>query len=348
MPLVIYPHGGKAMFDDVIRKLKHLERGVQVPIQLPLDDDGYLDRRCSHLECESDFKVLFDDWRDIVRDEEVFCPLCCHTADSGEWNTESQQEHIQQAAKRYMQKQLGEAFRSSARRFNQSQPRGGFISMSMSYRPGPLPILLPISASETMRQQSACEKCQCRYSSIGAAFFCPACGHNSASSTFDGAVATVSKTLEALEVIQQALIHAVGMDTAEDSIRQICENGLVKLVSAFQRFAEARFDVIPNRANFTPRRNLFQNLSESNDLWQLSIGSSYKDMLSAAEHADLERYFQKRHLLAHREGLVDQPYIDKSGDNSYAVGQRLIIRSDSVRRLADLVAKLANELRRRT
>jgi uncharacterized Zn finger protein (UPF0148 family) len=336
------------MFDDVIRKLKRLERGVQVQIQLPLDDDGYLDRRCSHPECQSDFKVLFDDWRDKVRDEEVLCPLCRHAADSGEWNTDAQQEYIQQATTRYIQKELGDAFRSSARRFNQSQPRGGFIKMSMSYRPGRLPILIPATASEAMRQQAACESCGCRYSSIGAAFYCPACGHNSASSTFDGAVATVRKTLDALDVIQQAIVQAADEDTAEDSIRQICENGLVKLVSAFQRFAEARFDGLPNRAAFNPRRNLFQNLAESNDLWRTTIGSSYEDMLTSAEHSDLERYFQQRHLLAHREGLVDQAYVDKSGDSRYAVGQRLIIRRDSVRVLADLVAKLSGELRRRT
>jgi len=336
------------MFDDVIRKLKRLERGVQVPIEFPLDDDGYLDRNCSHPECQSDFKVLFDDWRDKVRDEEVFCPLCRHAADSGEWNTEGQQEFIQQAANRYIQKELGDAFRSSARRFNQSQPRGGFIKMSMSYRPSPLPILIPITATEIMRQKSTCEKCGCRYSSIGAAFFCPACGHNSASSTFDGAVATVRKTLDALDVIQQALAGATDGDTAENSIRHICENGLVKLVSALQRFAEARFDTLPNRAAFDPRRNLFQNLTESNDLWRAANGSSYADMLTATEHVKLERFFQQRHLLAHREGIVDQVYIDKSGDATYAVGQRLIIRKEPVQVLADLVAKLAAELRQRT
>ena len=75
------------MFDDVIRKLRQLERGVQVPINLELDDNGYLDRVCPSDECGTHFKVLFDDWRDIVRDEEVFCPLCRHDGESDEWNT---------------------------------------------------------------------------------------------------------------------------------------------------------------------------------------------------------------------------------------------------------------------
>ena len=38
------------MFDDVIRKLKQMERGVQIPIELALDDNGFLDRKCGHPE----------------------------------------------------------------------------------------------------------------------------------------------------------------------------------------------------------------------------------------------------------------------------------------------------------
>ena len=70
-------------------------------------------------------------------------------------------------------------------------------------------------------------------------------------------------------------------------------------------------------------------------------------MISATEFSDLVRFFQQRHLLAHREGVVDQEYIDKSGDHLYAVNQRLVVRDNSVRDLADLVLKLADELRKR-
>ena len=85
------------MFDDVLRKIKQLERGVQVSIQLELDDNGYLDRVCPSDECRTHFKVMFDDWRNIVRDEEVFCPLCRHDAKASEWNTPEQLQYIKNA-----------------------------------------------------------------------------------------------------------------------------------------------------------------------------------------------------------------------------------------------------------
>ena len=51
------------MFDEFIRELDQLglSQGVKVPIDLPLDDKGYFDRKCPHVECRADFKVLFDD-----------------------------------------------------------------------------------------------------------------------------------------------------------------------------------------------------------------------------------------------------------------------------------------------
>jgi hypothetical protein len=42
---------------------------------------------------------------------------------------------------------------------------------------------------------------------------------------------------------------------------------------------------------------------------------------------------------------VDQDYLNKTGDHTYAVGQRLVVREADVVCLADLVAQLASGLR---
>ena len=47
-----------------------------------------------------------------------------------------------------------------------------------------------------MTARSACETCACAYASVGAAFFCPACGHNSAVTTFAGALATIRASMK--------------------------------------------------------------------------------------------------------------------------------------------------------
>lgn len=331
------------MFDDVLRKLKQLER-VQVPIQLKLDDNGYLDRVCPSDECGTNFKVMFEDWRDIVRDEEVFCPLCRHDAESTEWNTPEQAEYIQNAATAYVQKQLGQAFKSDSRKFNRSQDRNSFIQMSMSYKPAHIPIPVPANAADIMTQEFQCVECKCRYSSIGAAFFCPSCGHNSVLDTFANSVETVQKTVAAIPDIRTALTESADENVAEDSVRHICENGLVKIVSSFQRFAEACFHKLPNAGLFNIRRNLFQNLTESDAIWRDATGTGYTDLLDNTEYEMLTLYFQQRHVLAHLDGIVDQQYIDRSNDRRFNVGQRLIVTESNVTDLAGVIEKLAGGL----
>lgn len=63
------------MFDSVIRKLKKMENGSQFPISVPIDNDGYFDRRCPSQACQADFKVLMEDWKDKVSDDQAFCPI---------------------------------------------------------------------------------------------------------------------------------------------------------------------------------------------------------------------------------------------------------------------------------
>ena len=92
-------------------------------------------------------------------------------------------------------------------------------------------------------------------------------------------------------------------------------------------------------------KNVFQRLSAGSALWEKACGSGYGEILTAVEMHDLVRLFQQRHLLEHKDGIVDQEYIDKSADRSYVVGQRIVIRSADVIRLAELVSKLAGGLR---
>jgi hypothetical protein len=195
-----------------------------------------------------------------------------------------------------------------------------------------------------MQQRLACEVCGCQYASVGAAFFCPACGHNSAVTTFGSAVAAVRRQVESLASISEAVRRSAGPDAAEDTVRHLLENSLVKLAGSFQRFAEATFASLPHCAEVKYRRNVFQNIPESSELWRGFTGRGYDDMISKAEFATIGRLFQVRHLLTHREGIVDQEYLSRTGDTRYAVGQRVIVREQTIIEMADLVTKLAASL----
>jgi len=336
------------MFDRTLRELKKFEHGVHVPVSLPLDEKDYLDRRCPAELCAASFKVLFEDWRNLVRDEIVYCPICRHEAISTEWNSEEQKEYLAKLGLEHIKRAIGSTMSQDAQSFNRRQPKGGFIKLSLSVKPSASTIILPIDAAEAMEQCFVCESCGCRYASVGAAFFCPACGYNSATTTFDNAIGTVLRTISTLTEIKESIGKNFSTDAAKDVERQILESVFCRLVSSFERFAEATFTRLPNATQFTLRKNVFQNLGESSRLWHQATEKSYEDMLTEDELADLSRLFQQRHLLTHKEGIVDQEYITKTNDIAYSAGQRLIIREIAVCQLADLIVKIASQLKQST
>jgi len=325
------------MFDELSRELKRLAGTRQVSVPLQGDAEGYLDRECPAQECQFDFKIFGEDWTNIVRTEEVFCPFCGHTAPADQWHTQEQVEAAKKAVVAQLQGRINTAMKRDADQWNRRQRPDSFLRMTMKVNSRPQQVFLPPMAAEPMRLKIACPACTCRYAVIGAAFFCPACGHNAADLMFTQSICAIRNALDALTGLRAAIPDR---DIAETTVRLIIENGLQNAITAFQRYAEAlyatRFPTLP-----APRRNAFQNLGEGSSLWHTASGMQYGDHLATAELNALTRYFQQRHLLAHRQGLVDADYIARSADTSYREGQRLVVREASVRECLTLVEKLA-------
>jgi len=324
------------MFDELIRTIKELD-GTKLSISgaVNADEDGYIDRECAGPECKFTFKIHQDDWRDKVRDEEVFCPFCGRTDNSNAWFTEEQVKYAKRAALAQFKHKIGDAMRCDADNWNRRLQRSSFLKITMQVKGAHREVLIPATATEPMRLKIGCPSCQCRYSVIGSAFFCPACGHNSAEHVFHQSLETIRTTLSAIPEIRASIEDK---DVAENTVRVLIENSLQNAVTAFQRYAEALFSHHP--APPKARRNVFQNLTEGNLLWQEAYWRNYGDHLDQAELERLQRYFQQRHVLTHREGLVDQEYVDRSGDRTYQPGQRLVIQKVSVGDCVALIEKL--------
>ena len=186
----------------------------------------------------------------------------------------------------------------------------------------------------------------CRYSSVGAAFFCPACGHNSASTTFLKAVESV-RTSVTVRSAPSRMSSEPGLATT----RRRTPSGKSSRTAWLSSW---------RRSNASPRRrskgcqtrppSRFARISSRT--WPNRARSGDRPPAkgtttcsSASELAALGVFFQQRHLLAHREGLVDQVYVDKTQDKTYKVGQKLVVRETAVIQLADLVEQLAMGLK---
>ena len=92
------------------------------------------------------------------------------------------------------------------------------------------------------------------------------------------------------------------------------------------------------------RVNDFQIIEKGSNLFKEAAGKGYDSLLSQDENADINMLFQQRHIIEHNNGLIDERYIQNSGDISYRVGQRVIIKSQDAMRLLKYVRMLSDGL----
>ena len=327
------------MFEHLQRQLRALSETTEISVPLEADAEGFLDKECPSETCLFQFKVAEEDWKNIVRDEEVFCPSCGHTANAKSWFTKEQIEAAKEYALGQITNGINAAMRADAAASKRRTKRNSFISITLEAKGGRDAVLLPVAAANPMRLGTTCEECECRYSYVGAAYFCPSCGENSASHTF----------LQTLETIRTAaglgtkLREALGRDEAEIIAQTLLEKAMQDTVMSFQRVSEQFYE---RRSGRAAKRNAFQRLDTGSGLWEVELGTSYESILGADAMSQLVIYYQQRHLLAHQQGIVDADYLTRSQDAQYSIGQRLIIREAAVLEFASLIEKLGKEIMR--
>lgn len=310
---------------------------MEIPITLLSDEKGYFDRECPNKNCLYTFKVYMEDWKEKVSDDEVHCPMCGHIDTADNWWTQEQLASMEEIAESYamslISKELDKAFGELAH----STRNNKFLKIT--YKPGRRITFQnnPIGQSKEWETDITCEKCGTRYSVIGSAYFCPCCGYNSAANAFDESMDSVEKMLASLPEMKQMLTVSYGRDKAETMCRGLLESSIGDIVSAFQKFAACHYD---NLTGKTSRVNDFQIIEKGSQLFRAVTGKGYEKWLSDQELKKMNMLFQRRHLIEHNNGMVDQKYIDKSGDNSYVVGQRIIVKESDALTLLAIIKKI--------
>ena len=315
---------------------------IRVPIKMQSDEKGYIDRECPNEECLFNFKIKLDDWKEKVSDEEVHCPMCGHIDTSDKWWTQQQLDEMRKIASDYAVNYMTRELDKALKGLEKSTRNNKFIKIK--YKPGRRVSFLnnPIGQSEEWELEIECEKCGTSYSVIGNAYFCPCCGYNSIENVFNESLDTIRKMIESIPEMKKMLSGMYGIDKAETMCRTMLEGTLGDIVSAFQKFAEMKFRSVSS-ANV--KVNDFQIVEKGSNLFKDACGKGYDEWLSNSELKLMNLYFQRRHLVEHNNGLVDQRYIDKSGDISYQVGQRIVVKEKDVNELLHIIEILATGLK---
>ena len=303
--------------------MSHLSKlGNRISIPINPDEDGFTGRECPQSDCEGYFKIEFGTGLE-GKDLTCHCPYCGHTAEHDQFWTKEQVKYIESAVTREVTK----AVHRDLKEMDNLEPRGSF-GIGSKLEP-----LLPIHHYREKQLETAvvCSNCMLHYSVYGVFGFCPDCGQHNSLQILEKNIEVVAKMMDLAESMER------------DVSRMLVENGLVNCVSLFDGFGRELCRVYSRNATnrtIVGRIN-FQDLERAKGRLREAFGIDLSSTLTAGEWQSLVRAFQKRHLIAHKMGVVDQAYVAKAADTEAVVGRRIHIRPDEVRDLLQLVGKVA-------
>ncbi|WP_425399082.1 hypothetical protein [Aeoliella sp.] len=304
---------------------RHLRSlGSNFSVSIPTDEEGYLGRECP--ECESYFKITPGTGLENVT--ACVCPYCGHKAEQSDFATAQQLEYAKSVVLQQVMGAVTKDLKGIARSFNRKSS-GGLLSLKMDVRSKPSTIQYYVEKELETKVQ--CAACSLQYTIYGVFGFCPDCGvHNS--------LQILEKNLE---LARKELELAT---TAEDTELQqhLVGDALENAVSSFDGFGRAEVGTYADRSSNSKKATAisFQNLTTAEEALQALFGFSLHSTVSADEWKLLVRCFQKRHLLAHKMGVVDEKYMKVTGDTNAVVGRKVVMGSQEVSKLLEAVAKL--------
>jgi len=310
--------------------MRHIDSlGSKFSISIPPDEDGLIGRECASPECESYFKIQPGTG---LKGENLpcHCPYCGHTAGQDKFFTKAQVEYAKSIVLNRVTGALLKDLKSLE--FNH-RPRGSFgigISMKVTGRPTPIRHY----HENQLETEVVCKQCTLRYMIYGVFGFCPDCGeHNSH---------------QILEKNLELVLKMVDMASSADGdlLKRVVENALEDCVSAFDGFGReicrlhAKKSGEPAKAEKVSFQNLDSAKQKVNGLFNLNLSAGLTD----EEWKTGVKGFQKRHLLSHTMGVIDDEYVRKSGDIEAVPGRKIMIDADEVRELVQIIRKLARHL----
>ncbi len=303
--------------------MRHLDRlGSQFSISIPPDDEGLIGRECPVVACEGYFKIQPGTG---LKGENLpcHCPYCGHEAGQNKFFTKAQVEY----AKSVVLNKVTDALLKDLKglEFNHP-PRGSFgigISMKVTGQPRPIHYY----REKKLETEVVCDQCTLRYTIYGVFGYCPDCGvHNS--------LQILNKNLD---LVEKLLTVAKTQDAAV--AQNLIENALEDCVSAFDGFGRETGRAFSSKAT-KPEKAVeirFQNISNARERVRELFGVDFASNITADDWTEVQRAFQKRHLLSHKMGVVDETYLSATGETRSLLGRKIPLAGAEI---AELVVRL--------
>ena len=294
-------------------------------------DGDYIGRQCPARGCKKYFKVKTSTGS-LTRT--CTCPYCGTTASPQSFHTKDQVEWGKSVVFREVEEEVYKSLRSME--FEVKPPRGGFgVGMSMKVQRGPRPRVRTYREKK-LETEVTCSSCQHEFSIFGVYGYCPCCSKYN----------DLANLLQNLEVIEKMLSLVEEQDD-EGTRTTLLESALEACVGKLDGWGReaTRIALDKKESSDTSKGISFQNLTGAAKNLRTKFDIDLHSLLEDEELQSLNRLLQKRHLVAHRSGVIDQRYVDATNDHSVPVGRKVRITCDEIRSVLPVISKLASSVK---
>jgi hypothetical protein len=300
-------------------------------ITLPVDENGLTDRECPKPDCEGLFKIRIGTGIKDPSYDKCYCPYCSYIGKQSEFFTKEQVKFIESVFSRHVENILEKEFKKLKRKTH-SSPKGSFVRLILEYKSSHHPIAY--YAEKELETILVCENCTLEYAIYGKFAICPDCGEANSSQILNANLKLVEKLLGQVETQNDTSFR-----------NYLIQNALEDVVSSFDSFGRNSVSLATKN---TPNANLsvsFQNIIKAKESIEKNFGFDFSSVLNTQDWKLVLICFQKRHLISHNDGVIDEAYISTTGDKSAIVGRKVSVTTDEVRMALCHVSTLANSLK---
>lgn len=279
------------------------------------DREGYFGRTCP--KCKSYFRTNSPG-------QVTACPYCGVRAVNAAFTTQNQLEFINKVRESYIAV------------FETKQS----VTIDLDKIANELPSNRPawVYSEESQQSRFTCPNCKTRYDILGEYAGCPGCGKRNSLEVFERSITEVEQRFNKADA-----------ELKDRHEREIEWERLSRCVSDFEAMArdiQKQLQLFPS----TPKRKKdiegmsFQNILKANDSLLNWFGFEILFRFPDQDRTFLNRMFNRRHVLTHNGGRIDQEYIDHTGDTTVRLNQKIDLRSSEIRRLIPLLRSMAQNL----
>jgi hypothetical protein len=298
------------------------------------DKDGYTGRECPSEECGKYFKIVASraEGIDPAAPSPLTCPYCGHQRDTTEFATKAQIEYGNSVIEKDMMALLLAPLKQVQADIMKHRNKGGLLTINLEIGEPGAP-LKEYSELQDLETYVTCDDCGDKYAIYGVYGYCPHCAAHNSMKILENNFRTVEKILYLAEE----------KNDLASQLRESALEGCVKAIDGWGRAICQRFEDRAKSAKAV-RRISFQDIKRAVDDVKEQFGIDIASPWSSEEYNSVNGVFQKRHLLAHRSGVIDERFIEKTGADAALLGRKVVVVADEVRNAVCCLKRMAEYL----